>query len=138
MYLGYCWLLMGLTASFMSTTKREKWILSDRISTKGTEKFLKITLQGVIQQLRGQNFTIFWPPPPVWIVSLPWAWTKADISWPHVHVVIEWPPSQATIDRFLSRSQVNATILDLFAFIHYNEYWYFVISHLNDSNIFNF
>ena len=56
---------MGLTASFMSTTKREKWILSDRISTKGTEKFLKITLQGVIQQLRGQNFSIFLPPPPL-------------------------------------------------------------------------
>ena len=53
---------------------------------------------GVIQQLRGHNFAIFWPtPPPVWTVFIPWALTKTDIFWPPppqlVHVVIEWPLS---------------------------------------------
>ena len=38
--------------------------------------------QGGIQQLRGQNFAIFCPPPPAWTVFIPWAWTKTDIVWP--------------------------------------------------------
>ena len=38
---------------------------------------------GGIQQLRGQNFAIFFPPfPPAWTVFIPWAWTKTDIIWP--------------------------------------------------------
>ena len=36
---------------------------------------------GGIQQLRVQNFAIFWPPP-VWTVFITWAWTKTDIFWP--------------------------------------------------------
>ena len=60
---------------------------------------LPLARLGGIQQLRGQNFAIFWPLlHPTWTVFIPWAWTKTDIftpSLPHlVHVVIEWPPNQ--------------------------------------------
>ena len=35
---------------------------------------------GLIQQLRGQEIVIFWPPPPpLWRVFIPWAWTKTDV-----------------------------------------------------------
>ena len=42
---------------------------------------------GVIQQLREQNFAIFWPlpppaRPPAWTVFISWAWTKTNFFWP--------------------------------------------------------
>ena len=61
---------------------------------------MKSISYGAIQQLRGQNFAIYWHRPPsgplpAWTVFIPWAWTKRDIFWPPpphlVHVVIEWP-----------------------------------------------
>ena len=58
-----------------------------------------------IQQLRGQNFAIFWPPPPAWAVLYPERRQKPtyfDPLPPHlVHVVIDWPLGRNLISRQL-------------------------------------
>ena len=53
-----------------------------------------------MQQLRGQNFAIFWHPlSPAWTVFIPWAWTKTDIFWP--------PPLILSLVRFSCVSYKN-------------------------------
>ena len=81
------------------------WYSANFINRRSERPAYEITIMrkvevfclGVIQQLRGQNFAIFWPPPPPWTIFIHWAWTKQTFltTSPHlphlVHVVIEWP-----------------------------------------------
>ena len=81
----------------------------DVIITFGKRGPYYLSQGGVIQQLRGPNFTQFWPPPllnwtivdilhTIYSFSRDPPWTFTDSHNPLVHVVIEWPPAGIKAD----------------------------------------